>query len=300
MQVAAPDAGRSDVAPRRIRRRRLADLEGRLPGRQRRLVLAQPEPAFAKPEQGRGGDRGVVEPDHPAVVGSGLGGSRRPPAARRPLARSATASSRDRRPGRDGSGVTGGRASSIGPTILDLPACADGSRRSGRRPSWPRSSPPSRSPTSSGARFNVAPTDEAFVVVQREDRRAVTAYRWGLVPHWSTDLKVGVAHVQRAGRDHHGEPGVPGGVSTASLPCPGRLVLRVEARGCTIRQPYRVVARPTACRWPWPVCGRVGTTRRPRRSGARSRSSRRRRMRRWPISTTGCRWCSTRRPGTAG
>jgi putative SOS response-associated peptidase YedK len=40
-----------------------------------------------------------------------------------------------------------------------------------------------------GARYNVAPTDEAFVVVQREDRRAVTAYRWGLVPHWSTDAK---------------------------------------------------------------------------------------------------------------
>lgn len=40
-----------------------------------------------------------------------------------------------------------------------------------------------------GARYNVAPTDDAFVVVQREERRAVTAYRWGLVPHWSTDTK---------------------------------------------------------------------------------------------------------------
>ena len=42
-----------------------------------------------------------------------------------------------------------------------------------------------------GARFNVAPTDDAFVVVQREDRRAITAYRWGLVPHWSTDARAG-------------------------------------------------------------------------------------------------------------
>ena len=42
-----------------------------------------------------------------------------------------------------------------------------------------------------GARFNVAPTDDAYVVVQREDRRAVTAYRWGLVPHWSNDLRAG-------------------------------------------------------------------------------------------------------------
>ena len=38
-----------------------------------------------------------------------------------------------------------------------------------------------------GARYNVAPTDEAFVVVQREERRAIASYRWGLVPHWSTD-----------------------------------------------------------------------------------------------------------------
>jgi putative SOS response-associated peptidase YedK len=42
-----------------------------------------------------------------------------------------------------------------------------------------------------GPRFNVAPTDEALVVVQREDRRAITAYRWGLIPHWADAAKVG-------------------------------------------------------------------------------------------------------------
>jgi putative SOS response-associated peptidase YedK len=41
-----------------------------------------------------------------------------------------------------------------------------------------------------GPRWNVAPTDEAFVVVQREDRRAVAAYRWGLIPHWADSAKV--------------------------------------------------------------------------------------------------------------
>ena len=39
-------------------------------------------------------------------------------------------------------------------------------------------------------RFNVAPTDEAMVVVQREDRRAITAYRWGLIPHWAEDGRI--------------------------------------------------------------------------------------------------------------
>jgi putative SOS response-associated peptidase YedK len=43
----------------------------------------------------------------------------------------------------------------------------------------------------SDGRFNVAPTDEAHVVVQRDDRRAVTAYRWGLIPHWAESAKAG-------------------------------------------------------------------------------------------------------------
>lgn len=42
-----------------------------------------------------------------------------------------------------------------------------------------------------GPRYNVAPTDEALIVVQRDDRRGVTAYHWGLIPHWSDSAKVG-------------------------------------------------------------------------------------------------------------
>ena len=42
-----------------------------------------------------------------------------------------------------------------------------------------------------GPRYNVAPTDEALVVVQRGEQRAITAYRWGLIPHWADAAKVG-------------------------------------------------------------------------------------------------------------
>jgi putative SOS response-associated peptidase YedK len=41
-----------------------------------------------------------------------------------------------------------------------------------------------------GGRYNVAPTDEAAVVVERDDRRAITAYSWGLIPHWAADAKI--------------------------------------------------------------------------------------------------------------
>ena len=37
-----------------------------------------------------------------------------------------------------------------------------------------------------GGRYNVAPTDPASVVVERDGRRAIRTYRWGLVPHWAT------------------------------------------------------------------------------------------------------------------
>jgi putative SOS response-associated peptidase YedK len=42
-----------------------------------------------------------------------------------------------------------------------------------------------------GPRFNVAPTDDALVIVQRAERRAISAYRWGLIPHWADSSKVG-------------------------------------------------------------------------------------------------------------
>jgi putative SOS response-associated peptidase YedK len=41
-----------------------------------------------------------------------------------------------------------------------------------------------------GGHFNVAPTDEAAVIVQHAERRAVVRYRWGLVPHWADDARI--------------------------------------------------------------------------------------------------------------
>ena len=39
-------------------------------------------------------------------------------------------------------------------------------------------------------RYNLAPTDEAAVVVERADRRAIRAYRWGLIPSWAKDERI--------------------------------------------------------------------------------------------------------------
>ena len=40
-------------------------------------------------------------------------------------------------------------------------------------------------------RFNIAPTQEVLAVVDDEDGRRMEPLRWGLVPRWAKDLKVG-------------------------------------------------------------------------------------------------------------
>ena len=45
---------------------------------------------------------------------------------------------------------------------------------------------------SPGERYNLAPQQAGLVVVEREDRRrALVPYRWGLVPTWAKDAKIG-------------------------------------------------------------------------------------------------------------
>lgn len=39
--------------------------------------------------------------------------------------------------------------------------------------------------------FNVAPTDEVYVVVQTPTARRLDVHRWGLIPFWAKDAKVG-------------------------------------------------------------------------------------------------------------
>lgn len=104
-----------------------------------------------------------------------------------------------------------------------------------------------------GERYNVAPTDPAAVVVQRDDRRAVVAYRWGLVPHWATDAR-GAARAINARAE-----------TVASVPTfrnafrRRRCIVPVDGfyewrREGTVRQPFlirRVDRRPLALAGLW-------------------------------------------------
>jgi putative SOS response-associated peptidase YedK len=104
-----------------------------------------------------------------------------------------------------------------------------------------------------GARYNVAPTDDAFVVVQREDRRAITAYRWGIVPHWSTDLKGGSRMFNARAETITTSPAFREAFRRRRCIVPVDSFYEWKREG-TIRQPYRVVredGRPLALAGLW-------------------------------------------------
>lgn len=104
-----------------------------------------------------------------------------------------------------------------------------------------------------GPRYNVAPTDDAFVVVQREDRRAITAYRWGLVPHWSPDLKGGSRMFNARAETITSSPAFREAFKRRRCLVPVDSFYEWKREG-TLRQPYRVVrddGRPLALAGLW-------------------------------------------------
>ncbi len=104
-----------------------------------------------------------------------------------------------------------------------------------------------------GPRFNVAPTDDAFVVVQRDDRRAITAYRWGLVPHWASDLKAGSRMFNARAETLAASPAFRVAFKQRRCLVPVDSFYEWKREG-TIRQPYRVVredGRPLALAGLW-------------------------------------------------
>ncbi len=104
-----------------------------------------------------------------------------------------------------------------------------------------------------GGRFNLAPTDEAAVVVQREHQRAITAYRWGLIPHWSDTPRTGNRMFNARAETIDRQPAFRYAFSKR------RCLVPVDAyyewkRAGSVRQPYAIVrpdGRPIALAGLW-------------------------------------------------
>jgi putative SOS response-associated peptidase YedK len=93
-----------------------------------------------------------------------------------------------------------------------------------------------------GGHFNVAPTDEAAVVVQREERRAITAYRWGLIPHWAKDAKAGSRMFNARAETITTSPAFRDAFARKRCLVPVDSFYEWKREG-KIRQPFRVVRR---------------------------------------------------------
>src|SRR5207342_2612912 len=104
-----------------------------------------------------------------------------------------------------------------------------------------------------GGRYNVAPTDEAMVVVQREERRAVTTYRWGLIPHWAENAKVGSKMFNARAETLTTSPAFREAFKRRRCLVPVDSFYEWRREG-TVRQPYRVLrddGRPLALAGLW-------------------------------------------------
>ena len=104
-----------------------------------------------------------------------------------------------------------------------------------------------------GPRYNVAPTDEALVVVQREERRGLTAYRWGLIPHWATDARSGSKMFNARAETLTTSPVFREAFKRKRCLVPVDGFYEWKREG-TIRQPYRITrpdARPLALAGLW-------------------------------------------------
>jgi len=104
-----------------------------------------------------------------------------------------------------------------------------------------------------GGRYNVAPTDEAAVVVQRDDHRAVTAYRWGLIPHWSDTPKTGNRMFNARAETIDRQPAFRYAFSKRRCLVPVDAYYEWQRAG-DVRQPYAIVrpdGRPIALAGLW-------------------------------------------------
>lgn len=104
-----------------------------------------------------------------------------------------------------------------------------------------------------GSRFNVAPTDEAVVVVQRDDHRAIKAYRWGLIPHWADGPKIGNRMFNARAETLASSPVFRDAFRRRRCLVPVDSFFEWRREG-TVRQPFRIVradGRPLALAGLW-------------------------------------------------
>src|SRR6201987_3779098 len=121
--------------------------------------------------------------------------------------------------------------------------------------------PPERPTPNFAASWNVAPTDPLPVVRYdaKEHQRSLDVMRWGLIPYWAKDIKVGFANIN-AKAEGIENARIPQGVRAPALPGAGRQPFMNGAKPRPGSSPMRSRS-PIAASWRSRVCEKTDTPR---------------------------------------
>ena len=84
--------------------------------------------------------------------------------------------------------------------------------------------PPDRPTPNFAPSWNVAPTDQLPIVRYdaKAGERSLDLVRWGLVPYWAKDIKVGFANINAKAEGIETQAGLPRSIPAPALPRAGR------------------------------------------------------------------------------
>lgn len=95
-----------------------------------------------------------------------------------------------------------------------------------------------------GGRFNLAPQQLGLVVVERDDlRRAIVPYRWGLIPSWAKDAKIGSRLINARAETVASTPAFRASFAKRRCIVPADGFYEWERLGPSIRQPNLIRRR---------------------------------------------------------
>jgi putative SOS response-associated peptidase YedK len=150
--------------------------------------------------------------------------------------------------------------------------------------------PPERPVPNFAASWNVAPTDPLPVVRfdPKERQRSLDVMRWGLIPYWAKDIKIGFSTINARAEEIDTKPAFREAFRQRRCLVP--LDSFYEwAKTPTGKQPYAIGLKGGGL-MAMPGCGRPGA--RPKANGSAAlRSPRRHRTSSAPSFTTACPWC---------